>query len=550
MNNYKDDVASPRIDLQIFIPAMILVLGLLLPISLSPDKAGEVAGELIGIITTQFGWMYLLGGFVLFGTILWLAFGRYGMVRLGREEDVPDYTKFGWLAMMFCAGMGSSIMNWAFIEPLYFMQGPALGIEAASNKAAEWSVMYSFFHWGLIPYAIYLMPALPIAYMVYVKRCNLFRISEACVGVFGDKVYGPLGRFIDILVILSILGGTATTLGLSVPVLSALFSEAFGVGDSFGLQVSVLLLWTAIFSWSVYRGLSKGIQILSRINTILALVLLIIVFITGPTLFILDLTTNSFGLLLNNFSRISLATDPIEKGGYPQAWTIFYWAWWLAYAPMVGLFVARISKGRTVRELILFGLTYGSLGSWIFFAVWGGYSVYAETSGVLQLSTILSESGLPAAMVAVVTAQPMGYIFMLAFIALFLIFTATTMDSAAFVLASVSSKNLSGNEEPTRSNRVCWALVLGVAAVAMLAMGGLKAVQSSSIVLSFPMLFLMVVLMFSFMRMLKEDHGSSLAPVHLVLREHEIVAVSQPGEQLAYSEEEANTRVAMSARSM
>ncbi|GAA0690812.1 BCCT family transporter [Marinobacterium maritimum] len=531
MTIIKKIAVSKNIDLQIFLPAMIVIIGLMVPISISPESAGEIAGNLIGIITKQLGWLYLMGAFMLFALMLWLAFGRYGMVRLGRESDTPDYSKFSWLAMMFCAGMGSSIMNWAFIEPLYFMQGPALGIEAGSSKAAEWAVMYSFFHWGLIPYAIYLMPALPIAYMVYVKRCNLFRISEACVGFLGNKAYGPIGKIIDILVIFSILGGTATTLGLSVPVLSALFSEAFGVADSFALQVVALVLWTAIFTWSVYRGLSKGIQILSQINTVLALVLIAVVFVTGPTLFILDLTTNSLGLLANNFLQISLSTDPIEKGGYPQAWTTFYWAWWLAYAPMVGLFVARISKGRTVRELILNGFAYGSLGSWIFFAVWGGYSVHTETSGVLQLSSILSESGLPTTIVSIVKSQPFSYFFILSFIVLFLIFTATTMDSAAYVLASVSSKNLAGNEEPTRFNRIAWALVLGAAAVAMLLMGGLKAVQSASIVLALPMLFLMAVLVRSFMQMLKEDHGLRLEPIHHVLKEHEITAVSEKQER-------------------
>ena len=526
---------SPKIDLQIFVPAMVVIIGLLVPICMNPEMAGKVAGDLIGIITKQMGWLYLLGAFALFTFMLWLALGRYGMVRLGREEDKPDYSKFSWLAMMFCAGMGSSIMNWAFAEPLYFMQGPALGIEAGSNMAAEWAVMYSFFHWGLVPYAIYLMPALPIAYMVYVKRCNLFRISEACVGILGDKAYGPIGKVIDILVILSILGGTATTLGLSVPVLSALFSEALGVADSFGLQISVLVLWTAIFTWSVYRGLSKGIKILSQINTVLALVLLALVFITGPTLFILDLTTNSLGLLANNFLHMSLWTDPVDKGGYPQAWTVFYWAWWLAYAPMVGLFVARISKGRTVRELILYGFTYGSLGSWIFFAVWGGYAIHAETSGALELSAILAEGGLPATIVAVVKAQPLSGLFILAFIVLFLVFTATTMDSSAYVLASISSEKLTGDEEPARWNRILWAVVLGVAAVAMLLMGGLKAVQSSSIVLALPMLFLMAMLVFSFMRMLKEDHGRRLEPAHHVLKEHEVIAVTVAQSEAVYA---------------
>lgn len=511
-------LSATNIDRQIFVPAAITILALVVPISLFPEAAEHYANDLIGRITHGLGFLYLMGALALLLFLSWLAFGRYGDVRLGRAEDKPEYSKFSWIAMMFCTGMGSSIMNYAFVEPLYFMQGPALGIAAGSTQAAEQALAYSFFHWGFSAYAIYMLPAVPIAYMLFVKRVNLFRMSEAFSGVLGDRVHGPIGKLIDILVILGIIGGTATTLGLSGPVLAALFSQTFGIPNSFGLQVFVLILWTAIFSWSVYRGLSNGIQILSRINAILAAVLLAFVFLTGPTLFILNLTTDSIGILATDFFRMSLWTDPIAQGGYPQAWTIFYWAWWLAYAPMVGLFTARISKGRTLRELILNGVCFGTLGSWVFFAVWGGYSVFVQTTGGLDLTAILSDQGMPAAILAAVSGQAMPALFMFAFLVLFMVFTATTMDSAAYVLASMSSSSLAGDQEPTRINRVFWAFILGLTAVAMLLMGGLKAVQASSVVLGTPMLFLSVLLAVSFLRMLREDCGSVMASRHVIIQ--------------------------------
>lgn len=454
--NLRRYLSGVNIDRHIFVPAVIMILAMVVPISLFPGASEEYANHLIGLITGILGWLYLLGALALLMLLAWLAFGRYGSVRLGRAEDKPEYSWFSWIAMMFCTGMGSSIMNYAFVEPLYFMQGPALGMVAGGNAAAEHALAYSFFHWGFSAYAIYMLPAVPIAYMLFVRRVNLFRMSEAFAGIFGDKVHGPIGKLIDILVILGIIGGTATTLGLSGPVLSALFSSAFGIPDSFGLQVFVLILWTAIFSWSVYRGLAGGIQVLSRLNAILAAALLAFVFVSGPTLFILNLATDSIGILITNFFRMSLWTDPIEQGGYPQAWTIFYWAWWLAYAPMVGLFTARISKGRTLRELILNGVCFGSLGSWVFFAVWGGYSIFAQTTGGIDLSSILSEQGMPAAILTAVNDQTMPMLFLLMFLVLFMVFTATTMDSAAYVLASMSSAKLDGNQEPTRVNRVFW----------------------------------------------------------------------------------------------
>lgn len=524
-------MSAVNIDRQIFVPAAITVLALVVPISLFPESAEKLANNLIGQITHGLGFLYLLGALALLTFLAWLAFGRYGDVRLGRESDAPEYSKFSWIAMMFCTGMGSSIMNYAFVEPLYFMQGPALGIAAGSTQAAEHALAYSFFHWGFSAYAIYMLPAVPIAYMLYVRRVNLFRMSEAFAGVLGDRVHGPIGKLIDILVILGIIGGTATTLGLSGPVLAALFSQTFGIPNTFGLQVFVLILWTAIFSWSVWRGLSNGIQILSRINALLAAGLLAFVFLTGPTLFILNLTTDSIGILATDFFRMSLWTDPIAEGGYPQAWTIFYWAWWLAYAPMVGLFTARISKGRTLRELILNGVCFGTLGSWVFFAVWGGYSVFAQTTGVIDLSAILSEQGMPAAILAAVSGQAMPAVFMFVFLVLFMVFTATTMDSAAYVLASMSSADLAGEQEPTRFNRVFWAFILGLTATAMLLMGGLKAVQASSVVLGTPMLFLSILLAVSFLRMLRKDCGSALAARHVVIQpagETEARAASSP----------------------
>ncbi|BBD41086.1 choline transporter (plasmid) [Aminobacter sp. Y103A] len=518
MSTTKSALTRANIDYYIFIPAILFILGLAIPIGMNPGAAEALAGDLIAAITRGLGWLYLIGALAVFLFLLWLALGPYGRIRLGRPQDKPDFSKFNWLAMMFCAGMGSSIMNYAFAEPIYFMQGPALGFKAGSNQAAEYALMYSFFHWGIIAYGIYLLPAIPIAYMVFVKRANLFRLSEAFVGVLGDKAYGPVGKIIDVLVILGIIGGTATTLGLSVPVLSTLFSGTFGVPNTFGLQVFVLALWTAIFTWSVYQGLSKGIQVLSRINVLLALALLAFVFLTGPTLFILDLTTDSLGLLATNFFRMALWTDPIDKSGYPQAWTIFYWAWWLAYAPMVGLFTARISKGRTIRELILYAMVYGSVGSWVFFAVWGGYSIFAQTTGALDLSSILAANGMPATILAAVQAQPLGKIFMFLFLILFMVFTATTMDSSAYVLASMSSRRLDADEEPSRLNRITWAVILGITAIAMLMMGGLKAVQSSSIVLATPLVFLMALLVVSLMRMLKADYGIAVCTRHFVLQ--------------------------------
>lgn len=272
----------------------------------------------------------------------------------------------------------------------------------------------------------------------------------------------------------------------------------------------ILALWTLMFGMSVWFGLSKGIKLLSDINVYLALLLLAFVAVIGPTLILLNGWANSLGLMINNFVHMSLWTDPIAKGSFPQDWTIFYWAWWIAYAPMMGLFVARISRGRTIKELIIAELVWGSLGCWVFFAVWGGYSLNLQLSGVLDISAILTQQGIPAAVLAILKTMPMSSVVIAGFVLLCFVFLATTLDSAAYVLASVTSYELSGYEEPQRWLRIVWALLLAVIGIGLIKVGGLKAVQTSTIVVALPLIPVLGVLAWSLIRMIKTDFGDQL----------------------------------------
>ena len=272
----------------------------------------------------------------------------------------------------------------------------------------------------------------------------------------------------------------------------------------------ILGLWTALFGMSVWFGLSKGIKILSDINVYLAVLLLLFVLAIGPTLFIINGWSNSVGLMINNFVQMSLWTDPIAKGSFPQDWTIFYWAWWIAYAPMMGLFVARISRGRTIRELVFAELIWGSLGCWVFFAVWGGYALDLQLSGVLDVSAILNQQGIPAAVLAILKTMPMANLVIITFVLLCFIFLATTLDSAAYVLASVTSRELSGYEEPRRWIRITWALLLAVVGIGLIKVGGLKAVQTSTIVVALPLIPVLGILAWSLLHMLEQDFGKRL----------------------------------------
>jgi BCCT family betaine/carnitine transporter len=367
------------------------------------------------------------------------------------------------------------------------------------------------FHWGVVPWALYLMPALPIGYALYVRKVHVLRLSEACRGILGDLVDGPVGKVIDIIVIFSIVGGVGTSLGLSVPLVSELFQAMFGLEDSFLLQMAILAAWTAMIAWSVYNGLNKGIQTLSNINAALAFILLVFVLFAGSTVFLLNLWSNSFGLFMDNFFRINFWTDPVDKGGFPEGWTVFYWAWWIAYAPMMGLFVARISRGRTIKELILNGVVWGSVGCWAFFAIWGGYAIELDLAKTVDLQAILSEGGIPATVVAVLQTLPAADLILPIFTLLCFVFLATTVDSSAYMLAAICTKEITGYQEPARWNRILWTLMLALVGVGLLSVGGLKAVQTSTILVALPMIPVLFIMASSFLRWAYQDFGPELA---------------------------------------
>jgi BCCT family betaine/carnitine transporter len=391
----------------------------------------------------------------------------------------------------------------SLVEPIYYLNAPPFGVEPRSALAVEWASVYGAFHWGPIGWAIYTLPAVAIAYAVYVEQRRSLRFSSASQGLLGRYSTSWPGAAIDVFVVAGIVGGTGTSLGLGIPLVSGLLSALLDTGDSFSLRLGVVAVWTLLFGTSVSLGLKRGIRVLAGVNVALALALLGFVLAVGPTAFILALSTSSFGLMLDSFFRMSLWLDPVTKSGFPEEWTLFYWAWWIAYAPMLGLFVARISRGRTIRQLVLGEIVWGSLGCAVFYWIWGSYALHLETSGLVDISGALAASGIPAAVIAVLGSLPGSTFVTLAFTILCFVFLATTLDSAAYVIASVCTRDLPGDQEPARWNRLAWAGVLALVATGLLAVGGVKAAQTSTVVVALPLIPILVVLTWSLMRWLR-----------------------------------------------
>ncbi|WP_257350366.1 BCCT family transporter [Pseudalkalibacillus decolorationis] len=494
-----------KLDNSIFWPSIVLVVLFTFLLVIFRESAAPVLAGMMSGINNSLGWAFEFLTIGLFIILLWLMFGRFGRVKLGSADDQPEFSRFSWGGMLFCASMGTSIMYWSIVEPLYYYTGPPFGIKANSKEAADVALSYGLFHWGISAWALYALPAVVIAYSFFVRKDASLKISTSCRGALGKHADGLLGKIIDILVIWSMVGGLGTSLGLGVPMVSAVIGDIFGIEPSIGLSIIIIIIWTAIFSSSAYLGLYSGIKKLSDWNVYMALGIAVFVILVGPTLFILSYFTNSMGIMLDNFMRMSLYTDPIYKSGFPQTWTIFYWAWFAATAPFIGLFVARISKGRTIRELIANVLLWGSVGSWLYFAVFGGYTLNLELTGELPLTKILSEQGGPAVIVAVLNSLPLAPVVLIFFLILGFIFLSTSLDSATYVIASIATAELRSNEEPARWHRLLWGVVLSAMAIGLTIVGGLEVVQTSSVLVSVPIIVIYVLLCVSLIKWLKHD---------------------------------------------
>jgi BCCT family betaine/carnitine transporter len=513
---------ASSIDYKLMWPGVIVTVLVGSLLALYPDQGRAVVDSAFAVITHDFKWLYLMFGLFCVGFLIWLALSPWGAIKLGALEDQPEFSTYTWAAMIFCAGMGIAIVYWAFIEPTYYMNTSILHVDPDSQKGliGELAGMYGMFHWGVTPWAIYALPSLPIAYAIHVKKIPALRLSTACRGVIGAHADGFFGKLIDTVVIFAMIGGVGTSLGLAVPLVTSLVSEMTGLPMSLGLQLIVLTIWTALFTFTVWAGLKTGIARLADINTYIAYFLLAYAFIVGPTTFILNTWCNSLGLMLSDFVRLSLWSDPISNGGFPERWTVFYWAWWGAYAPMMGLFIARISRGRTVRQVICGVLFFGSVGCWCFLAVWGGYAIHLQTTGTLDVYGILASSGgaNDVAIIAILETIPGArYVFIPAFTLLSFIFLATTLNSAAYTLSSQVTRELSGTEEPPRWNRTMWGILLGLFAVGLLATGALKAVQLSSIIVALPLIPVLLLMTVSFMKWVREDYSDELTAKAIAL---------------------------------
>ena len=505
-----------EVDRVLFWAAIAVILAWGVPLLAFPQTAAEVIERLYDWVAQEIGVVYqwaVLAAIVMLGVI---AFSGYGAYRLGGRHSKKDYSTFSWISMLFCAGIGGGLVYWAPIEWAFYVDTPPFGLAPGSAEALEWAGAYGIFHWGVSAWALYAFGTVAIAYPYYQRKMPYLRLSTSLIGLFGRNLAErPLGKAVDFVFILAMVGGTATSLSLATPMLGACVSALIGIEEAFAIDIAVIAISVVLFATSVYLGIDKGIRRFSEINAVAAIIFALYVLFTGPTGFALKLGTNSLGLMIQEFVRMNTWTDPIRASNFVEDWSIFYWAWWLAFAPYVGLFVTRISRGRTLREVIGGMLLFGTLGCALFYVCIGNTAQWMDTSGALAIRETLASQGPESAIASFIAAIQPFPLPLLAYIALSFIFIATTYDSASYAIAASATKRLTAGLNPQRWHRVFWAFAIAVLPIALIFVGGLDAAKSATLVVSLPLLIIGVAMAVSLFRLLREDRtrkGGGSAP--------------------------------------
>lgn len=484
--------------MELFISAGLIVAIVLWGV-IAPDALGAVFDTALASITRNFGWFYLWVVLGLVVLAMVLAFSRYGDLKLGQEDDEPEFSIGAWFAMLFAAGMGIGLVFWGVAEPISHYGTPPPGIAPHTPEAANAAMRYAFFHWGLHPWAVYSIVALAIAFFQF-RRGGSALVSTAVTAL----PWLPLRRLAPVVNILAVIAtafGVAASLGMGALQINSGLNATLGMPVGEAWQVGIIVVTTLLFLASAISGVGRGIKWLSAFNLGMAALLALGVFLWGPTVVIIDTFTNTLGSYLSDFVRMSLRMTPFRDSSWVSGWTVFYWAWWVSWSPFVGLFIARVSRGRTIREFILGTVLAPTLAAFIWFTVFGGTALHLEIMQHIPLEAAV-KADVSTALFAMFQSLPWGGVMSLVATVLVLVFFVTSGDSATLVLGMMST---GGDENPSARVKVIWGVLVSGIAISLLLAGGVKAVQTATIVFALPFTVVILLMALALWRGVKAD---------------------------------------------
>ncbi|WFF73166.1 BCCT family transporter [Proteiniclasticum sp. QWL-01] len=491
---------APKQDNTVYFVSLVIVLAISAAGLLFSGPFGKSMDTILQFLQVHFGWLYLFAMLAFVVVALGIAFSKYGKLKLGPDDSVPDYSTKSWFAMLFGAGMGIGLVFWGIAEPLSHLVAP-MGLEPGSNEAATFAIQASFKHWGFHPWANYTIIGLALGYFQFRKGYPGL-ISSIFVPLIGEKgVRGPIGKLIDILAVFATVAGVATSLGLGTMQINSGLNKVFGIPNNSTVQLIIIAIITVIFIWTAVAGIEKGIALLGDINLYLAGALLVASFLVGPKLLTLNTFTEGMGAYIQNFISDSLHLNLLGDNGWINGWTVFYWAWWIAWAPFVGSFIARISRGRTFKEFILGVTVAPAVTSMVWFAIFGAMGI--DMKNKIGLEKMAEIAKVPeTALFEVFSQYPLGQV--LSFIAIFLLITffVTSANSATFVLGMFTQ---GGDLNPSNSKKITWGLIQSALATSLLLAGGLVPLQTASVIAAFPFIFIMFFAIASLFKALREE---------------------------------------------
>ena len=501
----------------VFCSSLFLIAGIVIISLTHLATMKTVFSDTQAWIAINSGWFFVLLTNLILGFLLYLSISRFAGVRLGGSETKPEFSRLGWFSMLFSAGMGIGLLFYSVAEPMFHLMKPPHGAEAFSVAAANDAMKTTFLHWGLHAWAIYALVGLALAYFAF-NRNKPFSIRAIFEPLLGDRIYGFWGHAIDTLATIATLFGVATSLGLGVSQINAGLNHLFGIEESTLVQIGLIVFITIIATFSVVAGLDRGIKRLSEINMIAASLLVILILLVGPTLFIFNGFVENLGAYFDDIFYLAFWNETYTGGSWQNGWTVFYWGWWIAWSPFVGLFIARISKGRTIREFIAGVLLVPTIMTFFWLSVFGNSAIYIELFAEGKLAAAVNENLSQSLFVffgeisALNASLPDFFLPFVSFLAICVVVTffVTSSDSGSLVIDMITA---GGNPNPPVIQRIFWASTEGIVASILLIAGGLTALQTMAIATGLPFAVILLFMIFSLYRALNQDHTQNANPV-------------------------------------
>lgn len=494
MKKHKKSYQNPVFFVSAIIIGFFVIIG-----AIFPKRFASVAQGLFNFTTFNFGWFYLLSVFIITIFLIVISIGKYGKIRLGPQDSKPDFPFFTWIGMLFSAGFGISIVFWGVAEPMsHYFTTPYPDLNPLTPEAAREAMSYSFFHWGVSQWSVFAIVGLIIAYLQF-KKDKKGLVSVAIEPVIGKNKVAA--NTIDSLAVIATVMGVATSLGLGIMQMNGGLTAIAGIPSSMWVQLGIATVMLVAYLLSSSTGLNKGIKWLSNINLGLALVLMLFVFIAGPTVFILDTFVLALGDYITNFLQYSLRLTPYTGETWVKDWTIFYWAWAIAWSPFVGAFVARVSRGRTIREFVFGVLIVPPAIACLWVATFGGTALYSDLMNGTQIAHAVNED-VTVALFKTFEVLPLTNILSILSITLIFTFLVTSADSATYILGSMTSK---GSLNPTLVVKLIWGVLITAIAVVLLIAGGLEALQTASLTSALPFTVILLIMTYAIWKVLTTD---------------------------------------------